>query len=276
MSVPIRVTHLFRPLDASLIDLLKSLSAEEWQAQTVAKLWKVKDVAAHLLDGNIRTLSIQRDGFFGEQPGDIQSYGDLVTWLNQLNADWVKSSKRISPKVMILLHEATSHQTCTYYESVDLNTKAIFTVAWAGENESQNWFHIAREYTEKWLHQQQIRDAVNKPGILNQKYYSPFLETVMRALPFTFKNEEAYTNTTIQIDIAHEVVDSWYLVKTESEWVVVKERPLTITSHVRLEGQVAWKLFSKSWRAEDVRAYVKIEGDQRLGEQVLQLVSFMA
>jgi Mycothiol maleylpyruvate isomerase N-terminal domain len=276
MPFPIRVSHLFRPLDASLIDLLKSLSPEEWQAQTVAKLWKVKDVAAHLLDGNIRTLSIQRDGFFGEQPGDIKSYQDLVTWLNQLNADWVKSSKRISPKVMILLHEAISHQTCTYYESVDLNTKAIFSVAWAGERESQNWFHIAREYTEKWLHQQQIRDAVNKPGILTQKFYSPFLETVMRALPFTFKNVETSVDTAIQLDIVHEVVDTWYLVKRASGWELHKEKPALIASHVHLEGHAAWKLFSKSWRAEDVRAYVKITGDQRLGEQVLQLVSFMA
>ncbi len=276
MSVPIRVSHLFRPLDACLIDLLKSLSPEEWQAQTVAKLWKVKDVAAHLLDGNVRTLSIQRDGFFGEQPGDIQSYQDLVAWLNQLNADWVKSSKRISPKVMILLHEATSHQTCTYYESVDLNTKAIFSVAWAGESESQNWFHIAREYTEKWLHQQQIRDAVNKPGILTQKYFSPFLETVIRALPFTFKNVEAPVDTAIQLDIAHEVVDTWYLVKRESGWELFKEKPALVITHVHLEGHAAWKLFSKSWRAEDVRAYVRITGDQRLGEQVLQLVSFMA
>jgi hypothetical protein len=276
MSIPIRVSHLFRPLDASLIELLKSLNAEEWQAQTVAKLWQVKDVAVHLLDGNIRTLSIQRDGFFGEQPGDIQSYQELVTWLNQLNADWVKASKRISPKVMILLHEATSHQTCTYYESVDLTTKAIFSVAWAGEAESQNWFHIAREYTEKWLHQQQIRDAVNKPGILNQRFYSPFLETVMRALPFTFKNIDAAVNTAIQIDIPHEIVDSWFLVKREKGWELLKEKPLAIAAHVQMEGHAAWKLFSKSWRREDVGAFVKIEGDQFLGEQVLKLVSFMA
>jgi hypothetical protein len=276
MSVPIRVSHLFRPLDASLIDLLKSLSAEEWQAQTVAKLWKVKDVAAHLLDGNIRTLSIQRDGFYGEQSGDLQSYQDLVNWLNQLNVDWVKASKRISPKVMILLHEATSHQTCTYYESVDLNAKAIFSVAWAGESESQNWFHIAREYTEKWLHQQQIRDAVNKPGILNQKYYSPFLETVIRGLLFTFKKVDAPVDTALQLDVEHEVVDTWYLIKREAGWVLLKEKPVVIAAHVQLEGHAAWKLFSKSWRAEDVRSYVRITGDQVLGEQVLKLVSFMA
>lgn len=272
----IRVAHLFRPLDASLIDLLKSLNDQEWQAQTVAKLWKVKDVAAHLLDGNLRTLSMQRDGFFGEQASDIQSYQDLVVWLNQLNADWVKASRRISPKVIILLHEATSHQTCTFYEAADLKEKAIFSVAWAGESESQNWFHIAREYTERWLHQQQIRDAVSKPGILNKKYFTPFLETALLGLPHTFHSVSADIGTCIQINITHEVVDTWYLTNKSGAWTVEKEAPTSIHSTVSLEGSAAWKLFSKSWRPEHVQAFVKIEGNQALGEQVLKLVSFMA
>jgi hypothetical protein len=38
-------------------------------------------------------------------------------------------------------------------------------VAWAGEAESKNWFHVARDYSEKWHHQQQIREAVSQ--ILN-------------------------------------------------------------------------------------------------------------
>lgn len=58
---PIDVRHLFRPLDAALISLLHSLNTEDWHRPTVARLWSVKDVAAHLLDGNIRLLSIQRD-----------------------------------------------------------------------------------------------------------------------------------------------------------------------------------------------------------------------
>lgn len=57
-----------RTLDQMLFDLLRSLTPEEWQAQTVAKRWKVKDVVAHLLDGNIRILSQLRDEYQGENP----------------------------------------------------------------------------------------------------------------------------------------------------------------------------------------------------------------
>lgn len=59
-KVEIETLHLFPVLDKMLIDLLNSLREEEWDTQTVAKLWKVKDVAAHLLDTNLRTLSISR------------------------------------------------------------------------------------------------------------------------------------------------------------------------------------------------------------------------
>ena len=104
-QIPIQTQHLFSILDNKLMELLHSLTAEEWEAQTIARLWKVKDVAAHLLDGNIRALSIQKEKYFGEAPPAIESYDDLVSWLNQLNADWVKAAKRISPSVLGLLHE---------------------------------------------------------------------------------------------------------------------------------------------------------------------------
>lgn len=275
-EVSIQVNHLFHSLDAALIDLLKSLIVEEWEAQTVAKRWKVKDVVAHLLDGNLRTLSIQRDGYFGEKPENINSYQDLVAWLNQLNADWVKASKRLSPNVLVMLHELTGKMVSDYYCSLDPNAKAIFSVAWAGEEESSNWFHIAREYTEKWLHQQQIRDAVNKPGILTPDYFIPFLETSLRALPHTFKNTEAPDGTTLQICIALPQEESWFLTRMEERWVVARTAKHQVNAFLRLEAHAAWKLFSKSWRPEDAKPFTEISGNVTLAEEALRLVSFMA
>lgn len=47
---PILCAHLLRKVDEQLIDLLNSLAPGEWELQTVAPSWKVRDVAAHLLD----------------------------------------------------------------------------------------------------------------------------------------------------------------------------------------------------------------------------------
>jgi len=165
-------------LDHKLIELLESLNEDDWHKPTVAKLWTVKDVAAHLLDGNIRILSGLRDGYSADSP-QINSYQDLLDYLNQLNADWVQAMKRVSPGMLIELHKQTGAPFYQYYKSLDPLDTAVYSVAWAGENESKNWMHIAREYTEKFLHQQQIRDAVGKQEIMCDVFYLPFLDVCL-------------------------------------------------------------------------------------------------
>jgi hypothetical protein len=69
---PILCAHLRRKVDRQLIDLLQSLSSEEWNPQTTAPRWKVRDVAAHLLDTALRKLSLVRDSWFVEN-ANVQS-----------------------------------------------------------------------------------------------------------------------------------------------------------------------------------------------------------
>src|SRR6188768_2584023 len=145
---PINTIDLFPILDNKLISLLRSLSPREWQLPTRAKLWTVKDIAAHLLDGNIRTVSMSRDKYFGESSSGINNYQDLVSFLNRLNADWVKAYKRVSPSSLIDMLVVTGKQYQEHLASLDPFDKAVFSVDWAGARESKNWFHIAREYTE--------------------------------------------------------------------------------------------------------------------------------
>ncbi|MEO7531694.1 MAG: maleylpyruvate isomerase N-terminal domain-containing protein [Sediminibacterium sp.] len=274
-DIPIDVVHLLPLLDEKLMELLRSLTPEEWQRQTIAKYWKVKDVAAHLLDGNIRVLSMLRDNYHGESP-NISSYQELLDFLNGLNADWVKAMKRASPTILLLLHEATGKRYCDYYATLDPFDRAGFAVNWAGEEESQNWMHIAREYTEKWLHQQQIRDAVNKPALMTKEFYHPFIDIFMMALPYTFRDIEATNGTVIQINILEAIGGSWFLVRKENKWTLDKLHITEASSVVTIEPVTAWKLFSKSIRPEQVMDSVQITGNKKLGEKVLSMVSVMA
>ena len=57
--------------------------------QTVAPAWKVKDVAAHLLDTQLRKLSIVRDGYVAGPPPRFESGDEFVAFINQLNRDGV-------------------------------------------------------------------------------------------------------------------------------------------------------------------------------------------
>lgn len=275
-KIPIQTLHLFSRLDKMLIELLNSLTDDEWNAQTIAKLWKVKDVASHLLDGNLRGLSISRDGFFGEKANNINSYQDLVAFLNNLNLTWTNATKRISPKLLTFLLEVTGQQYTQHLNSLDPFSNAIFSVAWAGQEISPNWFHIAREYTEKYLHQQQIRDAINKPGIMTKEFFYPFIDTLMFAFPFTFREVPADNGTVVTLIITGDIGGQWNIIKTESGWTLNKEIQNKSNATVKIAPSIAWKLFSKSWKPEQVIDKTEILGDKHLGQNVLRIVAFMA
>lgn len=99
--------------------------------------------------------------------------------------------KRVSPTILIDLLESSGKEYIEHLATLPPFENARFSVAWAGQDASPNWFHIAREYTEKFLHQQQIRDAVNKPGILTAEFFGTFMEIVIQAFPHAFRNMEA-------------------------------------------------------------------------------------
>lgn len=274
-TIPIDAVHLLPVLDSKLIELLKSLTAEEWHLPTIAKLWTVKDVAAHLLDTNIRILSVYRDGHFGEK-ADIHSTAELIRFLNKLNADWVQAMKRVSPQLLILLHEITGPLYCNLYQSLQPFDKSIFAVDWAGEQESKNWMHIARDYTEKWLHQQQIRDAVNKPALMTKELFYPFIDIFMLALPHTYRTITAENGTVVKLTVTTPVGGSWYLTRAAGVWTLTKESKQIPATEISIDPDTAWKLFSKSLRPSAVKDKITITGNLQLGETALNMVSVMA
>jgi uncharacterized protein (TIGR03083 family) len=167
---PILTAHLFPSLEVNLVELLRSLTSDEWEAPTIAGKWTVRDVAAHLLDTQLRRLSGGRDRHFREETR-VSSDEDLIALVNTLNAEGVQVYGRLSGNVLIALLEATSAQLCQYFDSLDPFAMGL-GVSWAGETRSPNWFDGAREFTERWHHQQQIRLAVGKPGIMTREFTS--------------------------------------------------------------------------------------------------------
>lgn len=272
----IRTTHLFLPLNKKLVELLRSLNADDWNKPTLAKLWTVKDIAAHILDTHIRTISLARDKHVLIPDRQINSYESLVDYLNRLNADWVAAAKRISPPVLIELLELTGEQGAAYFETVDLMADATFSVAWAGEEKSTNWFHIARELTEKWHHQQQIRDAVGKPGIMTREFFHPVIATFLRGLPHTYRNTIAPEGTSVKITIAREIGGDWYLVRNHERWELTDKPATTHAATITIPPDVAWKLFTKGITRQEAEKTVTITGDQQLAGVTLTLLAVMA
>jgi len=285
----LNLVPLLPALDKQLIELLEGLTPAQWQAPTVAKLWQVKDVAAHLLDGNVRPLSAWRDGHMPPMQTKIESHEDLLAFLNGLNAEWVQAFKRVSPNLLVAMLKLTGPMFYEHYAALDPMDKSIWAVAWAGETESKVWMHTAREYTEKFLHQQQIRQAVAQPevvqphqkgvqeGLMNSTFFTPFLQVCMYALPHTLRHTQAPQNSIIEMHISGPGGGSWWVQYNGQAWQLCQQAPdATATARVQIPAPVSWKLFSKSWRPEQALPHVTLEGNQDLCHAALKMVPFMA
>jgi uncharacterized protein (TIGR03083 family) len=269
---PILVTELFPPLNRELVVLLRSLADADWNRATGAPLWSVKDVAAHLLDTSLRRLSLHRDGYLVPGAPTLETDIDLKNLINQLNAEWVKSARRLSPRLLIELLESTGQELYEFFKTLDPSKPAIFPVSWAGEQSSPNWFDIAREYTEKWHHQEQIREAVGKPGLTSREYLFPVLDTFMRALPHAYRNVQAPAGTLVKITIAGEAGGEWCLRRKESRWELLLDIRETSAATIQLSQDVAWKLFTKGMDKRSAESKMRFEGNKELGRAVLDMI----
>ena len=272
---PLLTAHLFPTLDARLIDLLRSLTPDDWQRQTIAPRWKVKDVAAHLLDTQLRTLSFGRDGY-APPPAEIASDRDLVAFIDRLNAEGVTVYRRLSPSVLIALMEQTSREAATYYASLDPFAPARFAVSWAGESVSANWFDLARELTERWHHQQQIRLAVDEPAgsIMTPELYHPVLDCFMRALPFHYGSQLAPPHSAITIQVSGDCGGDWHLYRSD-QWVLTTEPAGTTVATVTIPQSIAWRIFTKGIAGGDARKHVRVTGDAALGSHVFSMLAIV-
>jgi uncharacterized protein (TIGR03083 family) len=274
---PVPTAHLFPDLHAELMALLRALAPGDWERPTGAGAWTVRDVVAHLLDGDCRKLTFHRDGLLPGSAGDgPPAYADLLAYLNRLNADWVEAAKRIGPRLLVDFHALTGPQVARFVQGLDPHGRALFAVAWAGESESANWLDTGREYTERWHHQQQIREAVGWPLLVEPRWLRPVLEVSVLALPRAYQDVAAPAGTSVGVAIDGPSGGAWTLRREAASWRLWAGEAPDASARVSLDEDAAWRLFFKRLPAADAQRRVRIEGDARLGGVIQAARAVMA
>jgi uncharacterized protein (TIGR03083 family) len=267
---PILVAALFAPVNDELVALLRGLAAGEWNARTAAPAWTVKDVASHLLDTTLRRLSMHRDGYLPQIKDDALA-GGLTRFIDDLNAEWVSVSRRLSPAQIIDMHERYGRQMADFMTTLDPFSSAPIGVSWAGEATSLNWFDTARELTEKWHHQQQIRDAVGRPPLYEARYLRPVIDTFMRALPFTYRNVEAPFGTEIVVQVDE---DAWTIVRDE-RWTLFAGAGDTPATTITMTADTAWRLMTKGLKRAEAAARSQVQGDRKYADAAFGMLAIV-
>ena len=134
---------------------------------------------------------------------------------------------------------------------------------------------IGREYTEKWHHQAQIREAVGAPGLNSRRWLGPVLELSMYALPHAFRNVEATAGSAVNVLIDGEAGGAWHIITEAGRWKLREGEAPEAKATVRLDAGTAWRLFFNALDEGDARRRVATAGDEELCAAFLAVRSVM-
>ena len=271
---PIDIIDLFPEMHAQLLDLLASLSDDEWAAPTICAPWSVKDLAGHIVGDDLGGVSSLRDDNSAAAGPD--SWDELLAFINRENAQWVEAMQRINPAVIIEMLRFSGGQFLAHVRALDLSATGP-TVDWAGNGPHAMWLHVAREYTERWSHQQQIRDAVHKPGLKDRRFFAPLFDAYMLGVPHAFRDIAAPEGTHVRIEISGDAGGgSWSLVRANAAWALYTSVETPPDATTTLDQETAWRLFTKALTPDAARSRATLSGDASLAAQVLRTVSVLA
>lgn len=274
----VETLRLFPGERAALLDVLRDLAPGEWELPTACPGWSVKDVAAHLLGDDVGRLSWGRDGYVNPAFAaglDIATLSGLVSAIDRQNAVWTAGARRMSPRLIVELLALTGEWAQAYFESLDLDAPGM-PVDWAGPEPAPVWLDVAREYTERWHHQQHIRDAVGRPGLKERKWFAPVLDTFVRGMTRPLAEVSAPSRTALRLTIAGDAGGEWIVLRKEGGWRLGIAPGMAAAASVTLDQETAWRLFTKGLAKDEARRSAQMAGDRVLAERMLDTVSILA
>ena len=247
---------------ARLLSLLGSLGDAQWAAPTAAPRWSVKDIALHLLAVDLSWLARDRDHHKSGIIPVSSDHEEFVRGLAQLNERWVDGARMLSTRLITGLLGWSGEQLDAYLGTVDLTGPS--SVYWAGE--VPLWFDLAREFTERWVHYQQIREAALPAGHDQQDEYLPMvLRTFIWGFPHQYK-APAPAGTAIAVEVPD--IGAWTLTRTATGWSLDERQAAAPAASLRISGEAAWRLLTGA-RYDTGQA--QLSGDPALAEPLLQV-----
>jgi hypothetical protein len=143
---------------------------------------------------------------------------EFISWLDELQTEWVHAARRLSPHLVTDLLEWTDSQVVDIVNAEDPSAPSA-RVSWASTHLVPVWLDHARELSERWIHRQQLLDAVGRPSDLRQDLADPVLDGLRWACPFRLDSHQRPGGANVEIRVAGpEVTCRWNLASDGTTW----------------------------------------------------------
>ena len=266
---PVDVAPVLSEEREALVRLLAELDDEQWRAPTPCPAWSVHQLAIHIVHDDLRRLSADRDGHAGAWI-DASTLDELVVGLDRLNERWVETmAPTLSPRLTYELLQWLASPTEEHLLGLDPEALEN-SVMWAGPGSHPNWLDVAREYTERWVHQQQLRDAVGRSGLTEEVFAGPVVETFARGLPAALPRP-GVSKQIVVVRVTGPFERSWTLESGSSGWTFTSTTTDSASAVVELPVDAFWRRAVRMIDHDEVRQAARAQGDGTLVDAVLNL-----
>ena len=265
----IDVRDLFLPDRRALLTLLDELETADWTRPTVCAGWDVRDVALHVLGGDLGNIAIRRDrqAYLRRAPGE-----DLVPFVNRINSEWVTAARRFTPRLVRELLEFTAEPIAECMGAID-DSKVDAHVSWASPKPVSRWLDVAREYMERWVHQQHIRDATGRPGQDGAEFAGPVIAASMFALPIALAGQPPGT---LAIEVQGPGGGLWAVTHAPDGWMLLRGPIEDATSTLRIRAGDWWRTVTLGIAPEQALYKGAVHGDVALARAALGAIAIIA
>lgn len=228
-----------------LNELLADLQAGDWQQPSPCPGWSILGLCCHLLGDDFGLLARHRDGHYGTPSPGGATEGEFVSWLDELQAEWVRASRRLSPRLVTELLRWAGPQIADTFRREDPRARTA-SVSWAGPGPAPVWLDQARELSEYWIHRQQILQGLGRPSDLRADLAGPVLDGLRWAYPYRLAQARAQPGDTVTITITGPVTKIWRLVAAESGWQFADQPGSRRAASLAMSTEQAWRLLTNN------------------------------
>jgi uncharacterized protein (TIGR03083 family) len=238
LGSPVDLRPQFGPQRRSLLTFLHRLAPEDWALPTACEGWDVADLFAHVVGDTLGRVSGLRDDSDRVMTDPNETLGRFI---DRTNDRWVIGAKRLSSQLMIELAAWAGEIHDELWLSKDMHEPGL-GVSWAGVDPAPVWFDAAREISEYWVHERQLREAVG-----NSDMGEPSLDTVLdvfaRGLPYTLGRADLGDTKSVSITVVDSEV-SWSLERKGERWWFVAGSSAA-DARLSFGGELLWRRWTR-------------------------------
>ena len=254
----------------SISNLCDGLSEAEWKTPTDCPAWSVQDQVSH--------MSGSENGILGNPdpdhtPTDVSHTRSDQGRHNEMIVDYRRSWSGQQVLEEFAQNTAQRLEFLRSRSDEDLAAEMQTPVGPAPMSE-----FISIRTMDAWVHEQDIRRALNRPGHMDSPAAAQSLNRIIRAMPFVAaRRAQAPDGTTVVMDVTGPAGRTVFIAVDGGRGRELDAAPGSPSVRISLDAETFNCLGCGRWDPDEIISSggVSIEGDTALGESIVRQMNIM-